>query len=48
MGGVTVKNNEIADLVLDDIKSIFEKVDIDVSDDVVDRAHRIDQGKDVT
>ena len=45
MGGVTVKNNEIVDLVLDDIKSIFEKVDIDVSDAVVDRAHRIDQGK---
>ena len=42
--GVTVKNNESADLILEDVKAMFEEAGIDVPDAVVDRAHRIGQG----
>ena len=40
--GVTVKNNESADLILEDVKAMFE-AGINVPDAVVDRAHRTGQ-----
>ena len=42
--GVTVKNNESANLILDDIKTMVEEAGTDVPHGAVDRAHRIDQG----
>ena len=39
-----MKNNEIADVILEDLKAMFEEDGIDVPDAVVDRAHRIGQG----
>ena len=42
--GVTVKNNESVDLILEDVKAMFEQSGNDVSDGAVDRAHQIGQG----
>ena len=39
-----MKNNESANLILDDIKTMVEEAGTDVPHGVVDRAHRIDQG----
>ena len=40
----TVKNNESADLILDEIRTIFEEAGIYVPDAAVDREPPIDQG----
>ena len=39
-----MKNNESANLILDDIKTMVEEAGTDVTHGVVDRAHQIDQG----
>ena len=39
-----MKNNESANLILDDIKTVVEEAGTDVPHGVVDRKHQIHQG----
>ena len=42
--GVPVKEKETSDMVLEDMKNIFEEAGIEIPDNVIDRAHRIGKG----
>ena len=44
--GIPLKENETSNMVLEDVKNLFEEAGVEIPDTVIDRAHRI--GKEYT